>query len=68
MNAIAGLATSICTRSYKGYSELFMDRAFEYAQESLASVDRIEDWMYTHVLLVWGWIRNGQITRVRDFE
>lgn len=65
INAIAGIATSICTPEYKGYSEGFIHRAILCADQSLADVDRIEDWMWARVLLFWYWVRCGKISTVR---
>lgn len=68
VNAIAATAVSLCTSGYQPYVDLFLQRAIELSDNSLAFCDRVEDWMYTQILLIGYWSRVGNALTVRTLK
>lgn len=66
--AIAAIATSLCVLEYQPYVDVMIDRAWKLSNDCLAFGDRVEDWIYAQILLIWHSSRCGHTLKVCNLK
>lgn len=66
MNAIFLAATMCCGPELRPYEAIFIHRTREELRNSLAFADRLDDFFWASIILIWYFVHSGRMLEAYD--